>query len=226
MKNSLFTKSDFKYTLRLLSKKPGFVLLSVLVLAGGMAVSIAAFTLSYTMFYKPIPVPNGESIFNVCAGPKSSGCRPFKAFEFAQLRQEITTLSNVGVYQQARPEVLVDGEPIRMDGIRTEWNMFQLTNSSALLGRTLLPGDHQPNAEPVIVLAHRFWQLHYDGSEDVIGRLVTLDGVPTRIVGVMPEGYLFPWAAEMWTPLSANELLPVENTRLPVNTFALLLDDV
>lgn len=226
MRNFLFYSSDLRYTLRLLAKKPGFALLSALVLAGGMTVSLIAFTFSYTMFYKPIPVTNGESIYRLCAGPKSYGCRPFKAFEFAQLRQEISNFENVGVYQQTRPNIVANGESLRISATRTEWNMFQLTLTNALLGRTLQPTDHLLNAEPVIVIGFAYWHQHSNGANDIVGKTISVDGTPTQIVGVMPEGYLFPWASEVWLPIASTVLDPVENTAVPVNTFALLKDSV
>ncbi|MCG8413000.1 MAG: hypothetical protein MI746_02175, partial [Pseudomonadales bacterium] len=143
MKNLLFSKSDFKYTLRLLAKKPGFTLLSVIVLAGSLGLSIFTFTMSYTMAYKPLPLNNGESIVEICAGETINSCLGFKAFEFAEMRQDITSLDNIGVYSSE--DVYIERQELvtEVSAVYTEWTMFQLSETNALIGRTLQPFDHR-----------------------------------------------------------------------------------
>lgn len=226
MRNFLFNSTDLRYTFRLLAKSPGFTLLSVIVLAGGLGVSIIAFTFSYTMFFKPLPITNGDSIYHVCAGPKDLGCRPFRAFEFAQLREDISTLENVGLYQQPVVAINNQGIVIEANAIRTEWNMFQLSQSTAMLGRTLLPLDQEANAEAVVVLAYAYWQSHFYSDEGIIGTLLTVDGIPSRVVGVMPENYLFPWSTQIWIPTNQAVLNPLLNEDVRISTFALLKEGV
>lgn len=222
MKNLFFSKTDLKYILRLMAKKPGFTLLSILVLAGGLGVSIIGFTISYTMFYKPIPIANGDSIYHICAGPKDQGCRPLGEFDFAQFRDDITTMENVGMYRQPRVNIDYRGTHIADRAIKTEWNMFQLTQTNALLGRTLQAYDQEANAEPVVVFGYRYWQLHFNGEESAIGNTVNINGTPTRIVGIMPEDYLFPWAAQVWIPITPSNLNPLDNGFVQISTFGLL----
>lgn len=222
----IFTKADLKYTLRLLAKKPGFTLLSILVLAAGLGISILAVTISYTMLYKTIPLANGESIYHVCYGPSSTGCRPFKADEFARLRTDITSLENVGVYTGNFFDLEIGGSFTNLSAVFTEWNMFELSGARALLGRTLQADDHLPGAEPVAVLGHELWRSYFNADEDVVGSVVDLQGIPTRIVGVMPEGYRFPSVAQIWLPVSPSLLDPLEGNEQRVNTFALLKENV
>ena len=218
----MISKSDIKYTLRMLAKAPGFTLLSILVLAGGLGVSILAFTFNYTMFYKPIPLENGDSIYHICAGPERSGCRPMKAFEFAEIRDEITTLDNIGIYHNSAIVIDIDGVPVSINATSTEWNMFQLSDTNPILGRGLLPVDQRAGSDPVIVVSHGFWQQHLNGDPDVVGRVFGVNGDPTRVVGVMPEGYQFPWRAPAWIPVLPEVRSPVSNGAVPVETYGLL----
>src|SRR5687768_9243828 len=66
-RSPMISKLDMKYTFRQLSKKPGFVLLAILVLAGGLGISLISFTISYSMTYKELPITNGERIYHICA---------------------------------------------------------------------------------------------------------------------------------------------------------------
>jgi predicted permease len=221
-----FSKSDLKYTFRLLRKKPGFTLLSILVLAGGLGISILAITISYTMLYKPIPLDKGASIHHVCYGPSSVGCRPFKAYEFAQLRGDIGSLENVGIYNEDYFDLEIGDSFTTVNAVFTEWNLFELSGGLPLLGRTLQAYDHLPGAEPVAVLGHRLWSLLFNADEEVVGSIMELRGIPTRIVGVMPEAYRFPGLAEIWLPIAPSLLSPLEGDEGSVRAFSLLKDGV
>jgi putative ABC transport system permease protein len=80
-------------------------------------------------------------------------------------------------------------------------NTFRLLGVTPFVGRDFLPGDAEPGAEPVTILRHDAWVRRFGANLSVIGRSVRVDGVPTTIVGVMPEGFSFPAQQELWTPL-------------------------
>lgn len=219
---SAFTKSDLKYTLRQLSKKPSFVPLSMLVLAGSLGLSIFTFTLTYTAFYKPLPLDNGNSIYRLCAGRFQGDCLDFRAFDFAQLRSEIQLLENIGVYTTHSTDLQVGDVTRRLNATQTEWNMFELSASEAFLGRTLQAYDHQTDAEPVVVLSYLSWQNLFDGDPNIIGRSIPLADRVTRIIGVMPEGYGFPSNSQIWTPLPEQTINPVDSRSPGVAAFGRL----
>ncbi len=218
----MISRSDMRYTLRLLSKSPGFSLLSILVMAGGLGVSILAFTFNYTMFYKPIPLENGAFIYHICAGPEPSGCRPMKAFEFSEIRAEISHLENIGVYHNNPVVMDIAGVPVTVNATSTEWNMFQLSGTRPIHGRSLLPADEEAAAEPVILLGYEFWQQQFNGDQEVVGRVFDVNGEATRIIGVMPEGYMFPWRAPAWLPIAPEIKAPAVNGPVAVETYGLL----
>ncbi|MDP1931619.1 MAG: ABC transporter permease [Gammaproteobacteria bacterium] len=222
----LFTKSDLKHSFRLLVKSPGFTLLSILVLAGGLGLSVFTFTLSYTMAYKTIPLENGESIVEVCTGSRLNFCWPFKAFEFAQIRQNIRSLENVGIYVNQRVAVESDDIVYGIVATRTEWNMFALSATDAALGRTLQSFDQNDNAEPVVVLGHDFWQQQFNADSEIVGKLIAVESIPTRVVGIMPEGYRFPAGAEVWLPATNAQISPLLNDLVTVSAYGRLKSGV
>lgn len=218
------SRSDLRYTLRQISRKPGFVLLAALVLAAGLAVSLIAFTICYTAFYRPLPITNGERIVHVCPFPHGRECGPLRADDFSRIRSEITSLGNLGVYTERAASVEYDGDAWRMAAVATEWNLFRLSQTEALIGRTLQAVDHAPDAEAVAVIGYDLWQRRFAGDSEVVGTVVGIDRQPVRIVGVMPEGYAMPWSAQLWLPISPTVLAPLDsNAPMPlVETYALL----
>ncbi|MDT8428323.1 MAG: ABC transporter permease [Pseudomonadales bacterium] len=217
----IISKSDLKYTFRKLAQSPGFALLATVVLAGGLGVSLFTFTLFYIMGYKTIDLPNGDRVVQICAEGYASGCIPFKAFEFASFRDDITTLENISVSTEYRVYVQSDEVFHQASVLATESKLFQLTESSALLGRVLQESDLRAGAEPVAVLAHDFWQLAFDASPAVIDEYVDMGGESTRIVGVMPAGYKFPRWTDIWVPATPALIDPAVNTMTQVAGYAL-----
>lgn len=218
----LFSLSDLKYIFRKLAKSPGFALLSVIVLAGGLGLSLFTFSFIYTMGYKPLDLPNGKRIVEVCGVGDFGNCIPLKAFEFAAIRDDINTLDSIGVYDM-KYRVYVQSEDVFHEAMiaRTESNMFQFAPQGAQLGRVLLESDQAPESEPVAVLAYDFWQLAFDGDEGVLDSYIELAGESTRVVGIMPPGFSFPRWSDIWVPAKSDLINPVNNGMNLVSVFGL-----
>ena len=92
--------SDLRYALRLLLKTPQFTLLTVLVLAGGLAISIYTYSVLNTMMYKALPIPASETMVRVL-GKKDGRTALIDGFELAQLRHT-RSLDGVAAYQTGR----------------------------------------------------------------------------------------------------------------------------
>src|SRR5690606_22067001 len=64
--------------------------------------------------------------------------------------------------------------------------------------------DAQPGAEPVIVLGYEVWLNRYNGDPGILGRSIRVNGVPTTVVGVMPQGFRFPLIQDLGVPLQID----------------------
>ncbi len=68
-------------------------------------------------------------------------------------------------------------------------------------GRWFWDAEGEPGAPLVAILAHGFWMRRYGGDPGVLGRSLTLNGVATEIIGVMPASFEFPESrVELWVP--------------------------
>jgi putative ABC transport system permease protein len=100
------------------------------------------------------------------------------------------TLTGPGDSAEFVPAALVSG------------NFFPVLGVKPVLGRDFRPDEDRPGAAPVVLLSHGFWNRHFGGARDVIGRTLTLDGTPHTIVGVMPPEFRHPYRAELWVPIA------------------------
>jgi putative ABC transport system permease protein len=77
-----------------------------------------------------------------------------------------------------------------------------------IIGRDFAPSDETPGAPPVAILNYGFWQRRYGKEPSIIGCTVRINGAPTTVIGVMPQGFFFPQKQDLWVPLipTANVL--------------------
>ena len=218
----MFYWQDVRYALRLMRKSPVFTALTVVVLGGGLGVSIFTFSFLYTVMLRPLPVSGGDRIVRLTqsAGAANVG---IDAFDLRRMRPTITTLTDLGAFT-SRELVVGEGAESRrvIHATAAEWNIFQATRTSAALGRGFTPDDQARGAEPVIVLSHRAWQAAFGGDTALLGARITVNGGATRVIGVMPPGYGFPVAADAWVPLGAEALATEMPDRVIVDAYARL----
>src|SRR5690606_7206836 len=69
------------------------------------------------------------------------------------------------------------------------------------LGRPITVDDAVPGAPAVALVSHDLWVDRLGSDPNVLGRVVRVDGRPTEVIGVMPEGFGLPWDQHVWTPL-------------------------
>lgn len=197
----MFYWQDIKYALRLLVKNPLFTILTVIVLAGGLGLSVFTFAFLHTAMLKPLPLPEGERVVRLLTIASDGSTRDLDAADLAAVRPHLTTLTDLGAYT-GREFVVGTGQGTRsLNAEATEWNIFEVTRTRPALGRGFNPEDQAPGAEPVVVLSDWAWRVLFGSDRSLVDSHVRLNGVPTRVIGVMPAGYGFPVAAEAWVPI-------------------------
>ncbi len=98
-----------------------------------------------------------------------------------------------------------DNEATRVRGTRASRDFFALLGVAPLLGRSFESDEDQPGGRRVAILSHRLWTTRFAEDQDVLGRLITLDGDPYEVIGVMPPEFQFPMpVTDFWTPLQIN----------------------
>jgi predicted permease len=215
------TPSDFKYAVRLLVKRPWFTALTVVMLAGGLGISLYTFAVLHTMLYRSLPLPDGDSIVKIGAGSWVD-IELLDAFELAEVRANAKSFSELGAYRASRSLVGESGATRSVRSFESDWQIFEFTRTRPRLGRGFVPDDNSDASEPVAVLAYETWQAVFSGDAGVVGELVRINGRLTRVVGVMPPGYAFPENAELWLPLSPQDLAPIGYTNSGLQTYARL----
>lgn len=127
---------------------------------------------------------------------------PLSVPTFFDWEQARTGFESMGIYTHTS-FVLQSSEGAEMvRGLEVTSGIFRSLGTEAVLGRTLVVEDDRPEAPPVAVLSHGFWQDRFGSDPDIIGRSISLDGLPRVVVGVMPAGFEIPAQPGLvWTSL-------------------------
>lgn len=103
------------------------------------------------------------------------------------------------LYHQGTHQLTVNEMTIPVAGATVSPEFFTVAGVQPLLGRLFIEGEYQ-SASDVIVLSHQLWTERFDSTPEVIGREVTIDDRPRRVVGIIPSGFSFPGSTQVWMP--------------------------
>src|SRR5207245_8004802 len=95
----------------------------------------------------------------------------------------------------------------QFDGGLGAGNMVDFRGRPAASGRTLTPDDAKPGAPPVFVMNYKMWAGRFGSDPSLIGKTFVLNGVPTTLVGVMPQRF-FKLGADLYKPVVLDRADP------------------
>ena len=189
--------ADAKFALRQLRRSPGFAVTAVLTLALGIGANTAIFTLVDSIMLRPLPYPQQERLVRL-SGTDEQG-RPSSAdFPKGWIRawqehsQSFESIS--GYAANAESNVTGNDQSERVFGSAVTVNTFDTLGVHPAIGSFFTPENAVGGQDQVVVLSYGYWRQRFGGNPAVIGETVRIDGIPRRIIGVMPSGVRFPYA--------------------------------
>ncbi|OZG71861.1 hypothetical protein BTA51_19565 [Hahella sp. CCB-MM4] len=213
---------DLKYALRLLLKRPGAALFTVAIMACGLGLCIYMYSVINGLMLKPLPFQDGERMLMV--SPSINGVRlgdsPVSYMDYLDIRDRSRRLEDVGYFYGEVANLSVDGQVARYMAIRSEADLFDFTHTQPVIGRLFNSSETGEGANPVVVIGYQLWQTYFGGAQDVLSRSVLINGVSTRVIGVMPEGYAFPMNHPLWLPSDLEPTKITEENAPEVFVFA------
>jgi predicted permease len=194
---------DLRYAARKLHNSPGFALTAILVLAIGIGVNVAAFSVFNLMVLKSLPVRDPDTLVRLQRrSPENiAGQIPYPSVVF--YREHAKSLSAVMATMGARTELDGDVQPVNANFVTT--NYFTELGTSAAYGRLLDPvREDAADAAPVVVLSFGFWQRHFGADPSIVGRIIHLNKKTATVIGVTP--YVFASLGDqhpdVWLPMT------------------------
>jgi predicted permease len=195
---------DLRFAARLLLKDRRFTVPAVLALALGIGMNGTMFTIVNAMI-RGLPIDRPERIMSIHSRDGAGRWRGFGAsyLDFLDFQAAAKTFAAVAAFSQSATTLGDDGLAAeRASAAYVSANAFQLLGERPILGRDFVPQDDQAGAPAVVMLGSRIWTARYNADPDIVGRRVRVSGVPSTVIGVMPDGFRFPVVSDIWQPLS------------------------
>ena len=202
--------TDLRHSLRTFRKYPGFSLLTALIIALGVGVSTAIFTIVNGVLWKPYPYPHADRLvrFNedsLSGGLNNSGpnSEDWKARSHA--------LADVSLYRFFPALTLrFPGEDRSPVVAYAHPNLFGILGVQPVLGRLFTDQEDRPGAAAVAVITNAAWERYFGKDPTVVGRTVRASNGSTdalTITGVLPPGFDYD-TVEVWLPLGRYPMAP------------------
>jgi len=189
---------DIRFGFRTLRKNAGFTLVAALSLALGIGGNAAMFSLVDGVLLRPLQYVNPERLV------RPTGYYPTGAFLALQQLSRTMEFATYSDKPENGPEFNLtgQGEAVHLAGSAVSANLFSLLGARAMLGRTFEPGDDHAGQDNQVILSHALWRNKFATDPDVIGRVIRINGLGRRVVGVMPADFKFLIPEDqLWVPL-------------------------
>jgi putative ABC transport system permease protein len=193
---------------RSLSRAKGLVAVAVLSLALGIGVNGAIFTYVNAIEFRPLPFRQASELVDVSEDSPAelcAGCSVGTSWSTLSLwRTRARSFIALEAYRESSYTLAGEGEPERTGGAQVTAGLFPLLGVQPAIGRGFAAAEDRPGGDAVVLLSHRLWTRRFGADSAALGRSLRVNGVPHRIIGVMPEGIRFPEFASLWVPLAAH----------------------
>src|SRR4051812_6989218 len=194
-----------------LAHPPALAFVPILPLGWGFGANPAIFSVVHGVILKPLPYPEPTRLVFITSQFPGLGFDQFwvSAPEFMEFRERNQSFDDVGAYRAGAVNLGTQDQPRRVASAVITSELMPVLGVSPIRGRQFTRADTLPGAEDVAVLSNEIWRSAFGSDEGVLGRVIPIDGVPTRIVGIMPPGYdVHDQRVQVWLPLTLDPANP------------------
>ena len=194
---------DFRFAARRLVKDRWFTVAAIVALGLGIGANAAVFTLVNAVLLRGLPIDNADKIMWVDTRDQRGRQVGVSFQDYEDWRASSRTFSGMTLVQNGT--MIISGDeplPESYPGGFISGNAFDVINVKAQLGRGFVADDDKEGAPPVVLISGGIWKTRYASNPAIIGKAIKVNTIPATIVGVMPDGFKWPFQSEVWMPMS------------------------
>jgi putative ABC transport system permease protein len=183
---------DVKYSLRIMAKKPSFLIVALSALALGIGVNTAIFSVVDAVVLRALPYRDPGRLVWATNFVPSQGQNLLFADIYYGWRQRNHVFEGVAAYSPDAELTLTGaGDPVRLHGGKVSATFLPVLGITPALGRNFQADEDHPAGPKAVLLSDAVWRSHFAADRSVIGRVVALDGDPYTVAGVLPRDFEF-----------------------------------
>ena len=195
---------DLRHAARAMRRQPGTTAIIVLTLGLAIGANTAVFSAVHTALLRPLPYAQPDDLVMVwekraAEGVMNNSVSPADYLDWSRLN---TSFTAIAAYNDTAVDLTGEGQPEKLAAAGVSASFFDVFGVRALHGRTFTNGEDVLGRHRVVVLGHALWRQRFGGDPSIVGRTITLNGVPQQVIGVLPAGVAFPHGEpDLFVPL-------------------------
>jgi putative ABC transport system permease protein len=197
--------ANLRYTFRQITKSPGFFAIAIAALALGIGANTAIFSAVEAVLLKPLPFAQPDRLAIVWEDMAFLGFAnntPAPA-NYLDWQAQNHVFTDMAATRFVTASLTGDGQPEQLSGKKVTPNFFDVLGVQPAVGRPFTAEEDKAQS-PVVVLSYNLWRRRFGGDESLIGRPIMMNGIQTKVVGVMPKDFFFSDRknSDYWVPMA------------------------
>ena len=182
---------DIHHACRMFLKARGFAATAVLTLTLGIGANTALFSVVNGVLLNPLAYPRADQLVAIYEDAPGFNRAPMSYLNFLDWQRQAQTFSSMAIYRNQDYNFTGSDQAERLSGSMVSAAFFQTLGQNAVIGRDFGTADDVVGAAPVVILGGGFWQRRFGSSPSVLGKVITLNGAPYAVIGVIPADFAF-----------------------------------
>ncbi len=198
---------ELRFAVRSLLRAPLATAVMIAILAAGIGLNTAVYSVLYGILLRPYPYASPERIVRIASAPvKDPGNRVGVSLpDFEDFRHDARTVQDLSAWSTERINLIDDGVAVPVDAGVISPGLFATLGVKLLIGREFLPQEDIPGgAVNKVILSHALWEKRFNRDAGILGRVIRTSLGSFTVVGVASSGFLFPRDSALWIPIESE----------------------
>jgi putative ABC transport system permease protein len=197
---------DLRYAARTMRRSPVFALAVIFTVALAIAANTVIFSVVNAVLLRPLPFAQPDRIMQVAEKNDRLNLPIFASsiLNFVSWREQTQLFEELGGLGTNNYTLSGNGEPEQLTGNNISPALTRVFGLAPVAGRAFTEDEEKPGAAPVAMISEGLWKRRFGGDRSLVGRVLTLNGVPTTVVGIAPAAFSLIGQADVYTPLTIN----------------------
>ncbi|HEY7099007.1 MAG TPA: ABC transporter permease [Terriglobales bacterium] len=192
---------DLRYGARMLRKNPSFTIIAILTLALGIGANTVIFNIVNSAILRPLPFPNADRLVSLYWRTPQFGNSSVPYPNFLDWQHDNRTFRSMAMWRQDNFNLTGSGEAQRIAGMMISASFFDVLGIQPVKGRTFTSQEDQLGVGPVVLVSERMWKTRFGSSPEILGQVLTLNGRPHSVVGVVPASLRIDRENDVFVPI-------------------------
>jgi putative ABC transport system permease protein len=178
---------DLRFAVRSLARTPGFTSVALLVIAAGIGVNTAVFSVVDAVLLKPLTYPDPQALVQLVTTSNQGPIPVARIPEYNIWQQQSNIFQQVAAYDWGGAGTNLAGgdHPEQVLGMHATSGYFALFGAHVVAGRTFTAAEDVPNGGHVAVLSYGLWNERFGANPEIVDSTIRLDEQPYLVVGVI-----------------------------------------